>query len=105
MAAIPARFAIELGDWNLASELKVRTAGDPWVQAITWAAIGVGSARSGNLERATQAENTLAALREATAKLNNAYWANQIEVQRREVAAWILERSHKSADAIGMMRS
>jgi hypothetical protein len=32
----------------------------PWAQAITWAAIGIGSARSNNLDRATQAEQLAA---------------------------------------------
>jgi tetratricopeptide (TPR) repeat protein len=105
IAAIPARYAMELSDWNYASELKVRAAGVPWAQAITWAAIGIGSARSGNLDRATNAENTLDALRSETMKLNNIYWGNQIEVQRREVAAWIIQKKGHGADAIAMMRS
>lgn len=105
MAAIPARYAIELGDWNQASGLKVREEGAPWAQAITWTAIGVGSARSGNLVRASQAEKTLASLRDATTKQNNTYWSNQIEVQRLEVAAWIAEKSGKGADALSTIRS
>jgi len=105
LAAIPARCAIELGNWKQASELQVRTDGVPWAQAITWAAIGEGSARAGDLDRASQAERTLASLVEAIAKKYNAYWSNQVEVQRREVAAWIGERSGKSSDAIAAMRS
>jgi tetratricopeptide (TPR) repeat protein len=105
LAAIPARSAIELGDWNRASALQVREADVPWAQAITWAAIGIGSARSGNVDRASQAEKTLASLRNATSKLNNLYWSNQIEVQRREVAAWIMEKAGKGTDAIAMVRS
>src|SRR5215472_1125643 len=84
-AAIPARYAIELGDWKHASDLKPLDQGVPWAQAISWTAIGVGSARSKNLERAREAEEKLAALRDATAKQNNSYWSNQVEVQRREV--------------------
>jgi tetratricopeptide (TPR) repeat protein len=105
IAAIPARYMMELGDWKSASELKLRAAGEPWTQAITWNAIGVGSARSGNLERASQAEQALDGLRAAAAKLNNLYWTNQIEVQRREVAAWIVEKKGHAAEAIAMMRS
>ncbi len=105
VAAIPARLAIELGNWDQASALQVHTDGVPWALAITWAAIGEGSARSGNLERATQAEQTLLSLRDAATKLNNTYWSNQIEVQRREVTAWIAEKSGKNAEAIAMMRS
>ena len=104
MAAIPARFAIELGDWEQASGLKVGE-GVPWAQAITWTAVGIGSAHTGNLERASQAEKFLTALRDASAKQNNNYWSNQIEVQRREVGAWIAEKAGKGADAITTLRS
>src|SRR5882672_6553426 len=105
LAAVPARDAIELGKWEQASQLRPREGGVPWAEAITWAAIGIGSARSKNLERAGQAEAKLAALRDATAKQNNSYWSNQVEVERREVAAWIAEQNGKSADALQLMRS
>jgi tetratricopeptide (TPR) repeat protein len=104
-AAIPARCAIELGNWKQASELQVRKEGVPWAQAITWAAIGEGSARGGDLDRATQAERALASLVDTIAKQNNIYWSNQVEVQRREVAAWIAEKSGKNSDAIATMKS
>jgi tetratricopeptide (TPR) repeat protein len=105
LAAIPARAAIELANWQQASTLTPRKGAVPWAEAITWAAIGEGSARAGNLERATNAEQTLTALRDATSKLNNTYWANQIEVQRREVAAWMAEKAGNKTDAISRMRS
>jgi tetratricopeptide (TPR) repeat protein len=105
LAATPARLAVELGSWTEASSLKVREEGTPWTQAITWLAIGVGAARGGNLERAAQAEQILASLRDATAKQNNTYWSNQVEVQRREVAAWIEQASGKGPEAIAQLRS
>src|SRR6266478_2634310 len=105
LAAIPARSVIELGEWEQAGALKVREGAVPWATAITWAAIGEGSARSGNLDRAAKAEQSLVALREATSKQNNVYWANQIEVQRREVSAWIAEKAGDKSDAVSKMRS
>src|SRR5438270_6117 len=105
LAAIPARAAIELGNWQRASGLPVRKGAVPWAEAITWTAIGEGSARSGNLERAAQSEQTLASLRDAAWKLNNVYWANQIEVQRREVAAWISEKAGNKSEAFSKMQS
>jgi tetratricopeptide (TPR) repeat protein len=105
LAAIPARYTVELGDWEQASQLQTREDGVPWAQAITWTAVGIGSARSKNFERATQAEQKLAELRDATAKQDNSYWANQVEVQRREVAAWIAEMSGKPEDALTGARS
>jgi tetratricopeptide (TPR) repeat protein len=104
-SAIPARYAIELGKWEQASQLRVADDGVPWAQAITWTAIGVGSARSKNLERAAQAEQKLADLRDAIAKQNNTYWSNQVEVERREVAAWIAEQNGKTEDALKLARS
>lgn len=105
LAAVPARAAIELGNWEQASELKVRKGAVPWAEAITWAAIGEGSARAGNLERAANAVQMLASLRDATSKVNNSYWANQIEVQRREVQAWMAERAGNKSEAVSKMRS
>jgi tetratricopeptide (TPR) repeat protein len=66
-------------------------------------AIGIGSARSGNLTRASEAEQNLATLRDK-AKPMNEYWSKQIEVQRREVAGWIQGKNGKSTDAIATMR-
>ncbi len=105
LAAIPARAAIELGNWQQASMLTARKGAVPWAEAITWAAIGEGSARAGNRERAANAERMLATLHDATSKLNNVYWANQIEVQRREVEAWMAENSGNKSDAVSKMRS
>jgi hypothetical protein len=105
LAAMPARYAIELGKWEQASQLRPREDGVAWAEAITWAAIGIGSARSKNLERAGQAESKLGALRDTIAKQNNSYWSNQVEVERREVAAWIAEKNGKAVDALQLARS
>jgi hypothetical protein len=104
-AAMPARCAIELRDWKRAANLQVQAAGAPTVLAITWTAIGVGSARAGDLVRAAQAERALASLAESASIQNDTYASNQVEVQRREVAAWISEKSGKSGEAIATMRS
>jgi hypothetical protein len=105
IAAIPARCAIELRDWKRAAGLQAQATGAPIPRAITWAAIGVGSARTDDLVAAARAERALASLVESAAIQNDAYASNQVEVQRREVAAWIAEKSGKSADAIATMRS
>jgi tetratricopeptide (TPR) repeat protein len=104
-AAIPARYAIELGNWEQASQLRPQEGGALWGEAITWTAIGIGSARSRNVERAGQAEAKLGTLRDAIAKQNNSYWSNQVEVERREVAVWIAEQNGKPADALQLARS
>ena len=103
--AIPARYALERGDWEAAERLQPDASAVPWAQALTWLAVGVGSARSGDLARARQAEQTLAALRDKTSEMRNPYWSKQVEVQRREVAAWIAQQEGKNEDALAPMRS
>src|SRR5262249_3340184 len=103
-AAIPARYALERRSWKEASALKASQSGVPWARAITWMAIGIGSARSGDVAAASKAEQQLASLRDSAASLDP-YWSKQIEVQRREVAAWTAQANGKSDDAIATMRS
>ncbi len=104
-AAIPARYAIELGNWEQASQLRPPQDGVLWAEAITWTAVGIGSARSKNVERAGEANTKLAALRDAIAKQGEPYWSNQVEVERREVAAWIAEQNGKPADGLQLARA
>ena len=103
-AAIPARYAIELGNWDEASRIEPLKDGVPWAQAIVWEAIGEGSARTGKLERAAEAEERLADLRDASAK-TTVYWSKQVEVERLEVGGWIAVERGKKEEAVAMMRS
>jgi tetratricopeptide (TPR) repeat protein len=104
LAAIPARYDLELGKWADAAHLRPNAGSVPWAQAITWMAVGLGAARSNDLTRAAEAERNLAGLRDA-AKANSPYWSNQIEVQRREVAAWMAQASGRPDDSLAGMRS
>jgi tetratricopeptide (TPR) repeat protein len=103
LAAIPSRCALELGNWEQARSLQVPKDGLPWTQALSWMAIGVGSARSGNLERAEEAKRALADLRDALAKQNDSYWSKQVEVQRQEIEAWMLQHAGKTNEAATLM--
>jgi tetratricopeptide (TPR) repeat protein len=105
LAAIPARYAIELGKWEDASKLEARPQGVPWAQAITWTAVGIGAARSGNEQRAAEAKQSLERLHEQTEKLNNTYWAKQILVQISEVDAWMAAGGGNAMKALTAMTS
>ena len=104
LAAVPARFAIERAQWKDASSLRPLSDGTPWSQTLSWLAIGLGSARSNQLDQAAKAEEKLATLRDA-AKPDSPYWSSQIEVQRQEISAWIAEGSGKHEDALAQARS
>lgn len=104
LAAIPARYDLELGKWDQAASLRPAAGSVPWAEAITWTAVGLGAARSNGLDRAAEAQRNLERLRDV-AQPKSVYWSNQIEVQRREVAAWIAQATGKSGDALAGMRS
>jgi len=103
--AIPARYALERRDWEAAKALQPDASAVPWAQALTWLAVGVGGARSGDLARAHQAEQALAALRDKASELKNPYWSKQVEVQRGEVAAWMAQQEGRTEEALATMRS
>ena len=48
LAASPARYAVERGDWKEAAALEVRPSPLPYVTAISWFAKALGAARSGD---------------------------------------------------------
>src|SRR5216683_979585 len=64
LAASPARYAVERGDWKAAAALQVRPSSLPHVQAVTHFARALGAARSGNPEAAKADIAKLAELRD-----------------------------------------
>jgi hypothetical protein len=103
LAISPARYAIERGDWKAASELQVRPSPLAQVQAITYFARALGAARSGNPDAA---KPDIARLAEFSDKLRNAkdaYWSEQVDIQRQIATAWVLYAEGKRDDALNAM--
>src|SRR5262245_29560595 len=103
LAAIPARFALERHQWAEAAKLPDGPVWFPWdkfawAEALTQTARGIGAARSGNAEAARAALAALNQLHESLRGAEGYNWADQVEVQRREVAGWI---AHAEGDEIG----
>jgi hypothetical protein len=88
IAAIPARYALERGKWADAAALTPTPANTPYTEAITHFARAIGAARSGNPAAATADIERLAALRDKEKELKDAYWTEQIEIQRQVALAW-----------------
>ena len=88
IAAIPARYALERGAWAEAAALTPRPAATPYTEAITSFARALGAARSGNPAAARADIERLAALRDKEQEIKDAYWTEQIEIQRRVALAW-----------------
>lgn len=103
-AAIPARYAIERGTWKEATQLELRTT-SPAADAITHFTRSMGFARLRDTASARTEIARLAALRDELSKVNDSYWAEQVENQRLAAAAWIALLERKDAEAVKLMRS
>jgi tetratricopeptide (TPR) repeat protein len=103
LAVSPARFAVERGDWKAASELQVRPSPLPQVQAISYFARALGAARSGNADAAKADIAKLAELRDKLRDAKDAYWSEQVDIQRQVASAWVLYAEGKRDDALNAM--
>jgi hypothetical protein len=105
IAAIPARYALERGDWQGAAKLEVHQSAFPFTDAITWFAKGIGAARAGDTLTSGDAVRQLQRLRDALAGKGETYWAEQVEIQRRGVGAWVLWARGGKDEAVAEMRA
>ncbi len=103
MAASPARYALERGDWKAAAELPVRPSPLAHVQAITHCARAIGAARSGNLEAAKVDIARLGELRDKLRDAKDAYWSEQVNIQSQVASAIVLFAEGKRDDALKAM--
>jgi len=88
MAAIPARYALERGDWAAASRLEAHVTNYRYTDAITWFARGLGAANLGEIAAAQEAAQRLSGIHQLLVETNEPYWALQVEIQRLTVLAW-----------------
>jgi hypothetical protein len=104
-AAIPARYALERQAWAEAVKLEPTPSPYPQAESITWFARGLAAA---HLNDKVGARDAIEALRQNHGKLvkmKDTYWANQVEIQRLEVVAWLALAEDKSEDALAGMRA
>lgn len=110
LAAIPARYALERKQWSEAARLQGPSANIlwsdyPYAEALTHFARAVGGARNGDLETARQSVHKLEQIRLALEQKKNAYWAGQVEIQRRAAAGWLARAEGKNDEALALLGS
>lgn len=104
IAAIPARYAMERGQWADATMLKPYPAPTtPYTEAITHFARAIGFARSGKPAEAAADIARLTALRDREIEMKDAYWTEQVDIQRRGAEAWVMFAEGKKAEAMAAM--
>jgi hypothetical protein len=87
-AAMPARIALERGDWKAAANLALKPATGsyawdkyPQAEAVHVFARGIGAARSGDAAGAMTENARLIQLRDIAKERKLTYWAEQIDIQ------------------------
>jgi hypothetical protein len=103
--AMPARLAIERGDWATAAQLPVQGTAFPHCEAITSFSRALGAARMGNVAAAEQEAQKLEAQHKALIEAKSNYWATEVEVQRIAIAAWIAQVKGQTDEAARLMRA
>jgi tetratricopeptide (TPR) repeat protein len=110
-AAIPARYALERGDWIAASQLTLHPTRAqfnwspfPEGEAVNAYARGLGAARRGDAAAAKTEIARLAELRAAMVTQKKEYWVKQADIQTRAISAWIARAEGRNDDALKLMR-
>jgi hypothetical protein len=111
LAVIPARYAMERGQWADAAKLSLfpSEADFPW-KAIPQAeaqlvyARAIGAGRSGHAAAAKRDIERLQALRAAIVELKLPYWPQQLDIQLKVASAWAAYAEGNKTAALKLMR-
>ncbi len=109
MGTAPARFAVERHQWAEAAVVPA-PANPPagryaWAQSNLYYARGMGAARTGKADAAQRELQALAAIRDSLAAANEKYWAEQTEIQREVVTAWVSWAQDNREEALRQMQA
>jgi tetratricopeptide (TPR) repeat protein len=102
LAAMKARLVMERGAWHEAASLQPRPTAFPYVDAITHYARAVGLARAGKPD---EAQADVEALKRLVTAEKDAYWRDQVDVQRQSAEAWIAFARGERDEALAVMRA
>jgi hypothetical protein len=110
-AAIPARYALERGDWKTASKLTLHPTREqfnwapfPEGEAVNAYARGLGAARAGDAAAAKAEVARIKQLRAAMITQKKDYWIKQSDIQENAITAWIARAEGRNDDALKLMR-
>ena len=106
LAAIPARYAMERLQWAEAMALTPQPAPNtPYTEAITRFARAVGAARAGKPAEAAADIARLREIHDREIEMKDAYWAEQVDIQRRVAEAWVAFAGGQKDEGITLLRA
>ena len=105
-----ARYAVERHRWDEAAGLVVPPNTFPrerysWTEANLHFARALGASLIGDTEAARKDLQQLTSIQEILTQEKNAYWADQVDIQREIAAAWITLAGGNRDEALQQMRS
>ena len=104
LAAIPARYAMERQQWAEAMALTpVAAPNTPYTEAMTHFARAVGAARAGKPAEAAADIERLKAIHDREIEMKDAYWAEQVDIQRRVAEAWVAYANGQKDEGIKLL--
>lgn len=103
--AIPARLALERGNWSAAAQLPQQNTQFVFCEAITTFTRALGAARMGDVSAAEKEAQRLESQHKALVEAKNNYWATEVEIQRMAAAAWIAKARGQNDEAMRLMRT
>ncbi len=110
LGASPARYAVERHAWSEAAALTVPPNTFPggrwaWTETNLYFARALGESHTGQLEAARKDIARLTSLRDTLTQNNDAYWADQVDIQREIATAWSSFAEGHREEALQQMRS
>jgi hypothetical protein len=109
-AALPARYALERGDWEAAAKLKLSPPDLAWnkfpqAEAVLVFARGLGAAHIGDVAAARKDAERLQMLKDAMTAAKIGYWPGQADFQIKAVNASIAFAEKRNDEALELMRA
>ena len=104
LAAIPARYALERGDWAAAAKLEPHPSRVAYADALTWFARALGASRTGDIVTARTAVDELQKAVDRLTAEKDTYWIEQVTIQKLAASAWLALAEGKQTDALSTMR-
>jgi tetratricopeptide (TPR) repeat protein len=109
-AAMPARYALERGDWAQAAKLTLSPPDLAWnkfpqAESILVFSRSLCKARTGDVAGAHEDVARLQTLKESLTAAKNACWASQTDFQITTVNAWIALAEGRNDEALKLMRA
>jgi len=105
LAVIPARYALERGDWKAAAALPAVPTKRAVADSLLRFTRGLGMARSGDIAGAKREIEAIQGSKAALVKAKDTYWAARSEEQSLAVSAWIALAEGARDQAVKLMRA